>query len=415
MTLHLDDARWRAAIDANLRGDATPAQSEFLEGYEPQGAEQRAEAAFLASLAEGPNALDGDTESAPLPDWLGAAIDTHVRTAVTTRPLPAVPPDEPVSRARRPLLVAAAAILIAAGASAFLLRGSSEELHQLPTGLIAAVPSVATQPASEAADVQVPWQVASGSVRLTESSSALPVDQPLRVESTLCLERPGHSICANADSQVTARSSGALALHIGSATVRSEDADDVRVELDDVTVHAGAHSVVVIDRQAAGWSVTVDSGTATVTELGSARRLKAGESLQRGAQPTDSATASPPAVKRTVKASALLARARARRRDGDPRGAMQTYAELIRQHPRSPAAQTARMSLAQLQLDRGKTKDALRSFRAYLKRGGALAEDAAYGEIRALRALGRTAEAKRAAAAFKQRYPGSPYGAKLKP
>jgi len=403
MTLHLDDARWRAAVDADLRGDATPAQSEFLRDYQPHGTEQRAEAAFLASLAEEPSESDAEA-----PDWLDGVLDSHVRTAASTRPVPALPAE--AGRSRWPLFVAAAAaILVTAGASVFVFGGTSEDPHHLEAGRVSAIPPIDTAPAG---DAQAPWQVASGSAHLTASSSALPVDQPLVVETALCVERPGHSICADANSRLTARSSGALALHVGTATVRSEDADEVRVELDDVTVHAAAHSVVVIDRQTAGWSVAVDSGTARVTELGSTRRLEAGESLQRKAEP---ASVAAPSTKRTVKASTLLARARAHRRDGDPHGAMQTYAELIRQHPRSPAAQTARMSLAQLQLDRDKTKDALRSFRAYLKRGGALAEDAAYGEIRALRALGRTSEAKRAAAAFKQRYPGSPYGAKLKP
>ena len=405
MTLHLDDARWRAAVDADLRGDATPAQLEFLQDYEPKGAEQRAEAVFLAALAEG--ASESEDEA---PDWLGAALDTHVRTTSTT-PRPEASPDLAVADRRRwPLIVAAsAAILVTAGASVYVLGGPSEDAHHLEAGRITEIPRAETGSPREAS---VPWHVASGSVRLTPSSSALPVDQPLSVESALCVERPGHSICAEAGSRVTAQSSGVLALHVGTATVRSEDADGVRVELGDVTVHAARHSVVVIDRQTAGWSVTVNSGVATVTELGSTRHLEAGESLKHDTEPASVAT---PSAKPGVKASTLLARARARRRDGDPRGAMQTYAELIRRHPRSPAAQTARMSLAQLQLDQGKTKDALRSFRSYLKRGGALAEDAAYGEIRALRALGRTSEAKRAARAFKQRYPGSPYGAKLKP
>lgn len=408
MTLHLDDARWRAAIDADLRGDATPAQSELIAEYQPQGAQQRAEAAFLAALAEGPNELDV-VEDEPL-DWLSTALDTHVRATSTTRPQPAV--QASTSRSRWPLVAAAAAaILFTAGASYFALQSNAQDLRLLQAGQVAPMPPMDMAPAAEAISAAEPWQLASGSARLTAPSPTLPVDQTLSVESPLCVERPGHSICADAGSRVTARSSGALALHVGTATVRSEDAKDIHVELDDVTVRAASHSVVIIDHQTAGWSVTVESGTATVTELGLARRLEAGESLQRDSRSTD---ASAPQAKRTVKASTLLSRARARRRDGDPRGAMQTYAELIRQHPRSAAAQTARMSLAQLQLDKGSAKDALRSFRGYLKRGGALSEDAAYGEIRALRALGRTSDAKRAARAFTQRYPGSPYGAKLK-
>lgn len=408
MTLHLDDARWRAAIDADLRGDATPAQSELIAGYQPQGTQQRAEAAFLAALAEGPSELDaaeGET-----PEWLSTALDTHVRATTTTRPQPAV--QARANRSRWPVVaVAAAAILFTAGASYFALQSKSQNSRQLQAGHLVPMPPMDMASAEAAAIAPEPWQLASGSARLTAPSPTLPIDQTLSVESALCVERLGHSICADAGSRVMARSSGALALHSGTATVRSEDAKDIRVELDDVTVRAASHSVVIIEHQTAGWSVTVESGTATVTELGLARRLEAGESLQRDSRSTATAA---PSAKRTVKASTLLARARSRRRDRDPRGAMQTYAELIRQHPRSPAAQTARMSLAQLQLDQGSAKDALRSFRGYLKRGGALSEDAAYGEIRALRALGRTSDAKRAARAFTQRYPGSPYGAKLK-
>ena len=72
--------------------------------------------------------------------------------------------------------------------------------------------------------------------------------------------------------------------------------------------------------------------------------------------------------------------------------------------------------MGQLRLAKGDAKGALRAFRRYLSGGaGALSEDAAYGEIRALRALGRTGEASKATKAFRSRYPESPYGAKLRP
>ncbi len=392
MTLHLDDARWRAAVDAELRGEATPTQSELLAHYHPRGDEQRAEAAFLEKLREGPDAIDACTDETPT--WLTAAVDAHLQSTSESRGR--------TTRARWPWLATAAALVLSTGLSIFALWSASQRPHELKPGQAIVVAPGDRSPS--------PAPIVAPSEDLP--SEDLPSEDLPSEDTGMCVERPGYSICADAESQVTARSSGALALHSGTATVQTQDADGVRVELDQVTVLAAAHSVVVIERETAGWSVTVESGAATVTELGSARRLGAGESLQRGAKPSPRAELE---AKPTVKASTLLSRARALRREGDPRGAMQTYAELIRKHPRSPAAQTARMSLAQLQLDQGSAQDALRSFRAYLEHGGALAEDAAYGEIRALQALGRSAEATRAGQAFRRRYPDSPYGAKLKP
>lgn len=397
MTLHLDDARWRSAVDAHLRDEATSEQAALLDAYEPRSDEHRAEAAFLAALAEPPS--EASVEAQENPAWLETAVDVYSTAAATGA-------HRVVRRRRWPLFVAAAALALAVGLGAAAQLGRDAP-HRAESFEVATVLPEPADTDTAAADTS--WQIASGSARL----SALPIDQTVTVESELCAKRTGHSICADAGSRVTARGSGALALHEGATTIRSEDDDDVRVELDDVTVHASRHSVVVIERATAGWSVSVEEGQATVTELGSSRRLNEGESLRRGVREPAPAGASK--AKSTVKASTLLGRARAQRRDGDTRGAMKTYAELVRRHPRSPAAQTARMSLAQLQLDRGAAKDALRLFRAYKKRGGPLAEDAAYGEIRALRKLGRNAEAKRAAGAFVRRYPDSPYGAKLKP
>lgn len=399
MTLHLDDARWRAAVDADLQQQATPEQAELLADHAPRGAEHRAEAEFLEALARPPEGLDED------PDWLTRAVDSHVQSAGSTRRYATLG-----TTRRWPLMVASAAALVLVAVSAAWILKPSQPARELQTAQLS-VPTIdRPTPAPE------PWQLASGSASLTAPTPTLPLDHPLTVESELCVTQSGHTICAEAGSHVTARSTGALALHRGTATVRTETSEDVRVELDEVVVHTGSHSVAVIERRTAGWSVTVETGSVTVTELGSTRRLQAGESLQREHRDSGATKAAPRKPSQpTAKASTLLARARGQRRDGDTRAAMQTYGALIRQHPRSPAAQTARMSLAQLHLDGGKAKDALRLFRAYGKRGGPLAEEAAFGEVRALRALGRGRDAKRAADAFLQRYPDSPYGAKLKP
>lgn len=406
MTLHLEDARWRSAVDAELQGEATPEQQDRLARYEPRGDEHRAEAAFLAALAEPP--ASGRHEALP-PAWLETAVDVYAKTSARTSAHAVVE-----RRPRWVWLAAAAGLLLAVGGTvaALELRPDPHTAQSFEVVPVAMGDAPQRVPEADPA-ARSPWQIASGSARLTQT---LPIDEMLTVESALCAERQGHSICADAGARVTARGSGAFALHEGTATIRSEETNDIRVELDEVTVHAAAHSVVVVERRVAGWSVRVESGSATVTELGSARRLDAGEQLQRGkARAAANTSAAEPGSMSRPSASSLLGRARAQRRDGDTRGAMRTYGELIRQHPRSTAAQTARMSLAQLHLDQNAPKEALRLFRAYGKRGGPLAEDAAYGEIRALRSLGRASEANRAIDAFVRRYPKSPYGAKLKP
>lgn len=396
MTLHLDDARWRSAVDAHLRNEASAEQNTRLGEYTPQSDEHRAEAAFLAALAEPPTDVEEN------PAWLETALDIHTRTAAET----GSHEHEIVAKHRWPWLAVAAVLIAGVGAPVLI---GADEPRRAESFEVATLASPQADDEAVRLDTGAPWTISSGSARL----SALPRDQALTVESELCAEQTGHLICADAGSRVAARGPGALALHEGTATIRSNDANDVRVELGDITVHAEKHSVVVIERQTAGWSVSVERGRATVTELGSSRQLREGESLKRGVR--DSTPTHTPKAKPVTKASTLLGRARAQRRSGDTRAAMTTYADLVRIHPRSPAAQTARMSLAQLHLDRGTTKDALRLFRAYGKHGGALAEEAAYGEIRSLRKLGRTSEAKRAADAFVRRYPESPYGAKLNP
>jgi hypothetical protein len=55
----------------------------------------------------------------------------------------------------------------------------------------------------------------------------------------------------------------------------------------------------------------------------------------------------------------------------------------------------------------GDASGALRSFDAYLARGGELTQEAKYGRIRALRALGRSAEERKAIEEFVAAYPRS--------
>jgi TolA-binding protein len=85
-----------------------------------------------------------------------------------------------------------------------------------------------------------------------------------------------------------------------------------------------------------------------------------------------------------------------------------SYRTLIEARPASAEARAALVSLGELQLSQLKSPGAaLGSFEGYLTRDGSLTQEARYGRIRCLRALGREAEARHAIQEFVQRYPGS--------
>ncbi|HEY6878188.1 MAG TPA: hypothetical protein VI299_09215 [Polyangiales bacterium] len=104
----------------------------------------------------------------------------------------------------------------------------------------------------------------------------------------------------------------------------------------------------------------------------------------------------------------LLTKAREERARGDVEAALASYRTLLARHAESAEAQAARVPYGEMLLSRRDAFAALHVFDQYLERGGALAEEASFGRVRALRALGqRYAEAK-ALSAFLQAYPNSP-------
>ncbi|MDQ2642983.1 MAG: FecR domain-containing protein [Myxococcota bacterium] len=106
---------------------------------------------------------------------------------------------------------------------------------------------------------------------------------------------------------------------------------------------------------------------------------------------------------------ALLQRALALRARGQFRRAAEIYRQIHQASPGSAAGGTALMSLAELSLSSlNDPRAALTAFDAYLATGGALSQEAAFGRIRALRALGRTAEERSAIERFVALYPKVP-------
>ena len=111
----------------------------------------------------------------------------------------------------------------------------------------------------------------------------------------------------------------------------------------------------------------------------------------------------------------LLESARNLVRQGQWQGAVGAYQRLRRSYPKSPESHTVLVALGQLELDRlGQPANALSSFNRYLTRGGGLTQEARFGRIRALRALGDPESEARAIREYLGHYPGSADAASLK-
>jgi hypothetical protein len=114
-------------------------------------------------------------------------------------------------------------------------------------------------------------------------------------------------------------------------------------------------------------------------------------------------------------APVLLAEARQHRQNGRFSEARTTYQELLRRYPGSAEARASLVSLGELQLSQlNDARGALTSFDTYLRGGGALAQEARFGRIRALRSLGRHDEERAAIRSYLADYPRSVQAAALR-
>jgi hypothetical protein len=113
--------------------------------------------------------------------------------------------------------------------------------------------------------------------------------------------------------------------------------------------------------------------------------------------------------------AALLELASKARSRGGYAEAARHYERLLSAHADSPEGRAALIGLAEVRLSRlGEPARALGLFERYLASGGSLAQEAHYGKIQALRALGRTAETEREALSFLELYPKSAYAGSLR-
>lgn len=100
--------------------------------------------------------------------------------------------------------------------------------------------------------------------------------------------------------------------------------------------------------------------------------------------------------------------ARSLRAKGDFRQAAEVYRKIHSDSPSSPSGRAALVSLGELLLTLHDPQGALRAFESYLVGGGALAQEAMFGRVRALRALNRPGDEQAAIQRFLAAYPDAP-------
>lgn len=111
----------------------------------------------------------------------------------------------------------------------------------------------------------------------------------------------------------------------------------------------------------------------------------------------------------------LLAKAQEARAEREYERAIVLYRKVQKLHPGTSEARLARISLAQLLLTQGDPEAALAGFSAHQRdENGHLVQEAHYGKIQALRALGRVAEERAEIQRFLALYPASIQSAALK-
>jgi hypothetical protein len=175
----------------------------------------------------------------------------------------------------------------------------------------------------------------------------------------------------------------------------------------------GPGARVTVETTAAGRvSLTVREGEVSLDTAEGTRVLAAGDRWAPGEDEPAVAGSARSSRATTPDATTLLRQAQAARAEGSLADAATLYRRLVKAYPRSPSAGPAWVALGQVELARGRAQAALEALGRY--RGGPLAEEAAYGRIEALRALGRASEERAATERFLATYPGSSYAAKLR-
>ncbi len=432
-----DAARWEALIEREAEGETLSADEQaFVEHYAAAHPEAKRELEILRGL-------EGVLAAAPRGE---APADHELIAKVFAQ-------GQALQRGRFRRAVAASGLVLAAGLALWLARPKADPVPQARPTLAAPAPvkavlAVVTPGVTvDGSGVAAGSVVRSGQKVETRAAGAcLRLDRDVRA----CLAPGSVARIASLENDVViSLESGALAADLG-----------VQPAGTSFSVQNGSRVVRAVGTRfgleiaAASSVLNVLSGTVEVrgdgasyrvsapgrTELGSHRidalsrdaeqateRVlslllpsvaapePAAPSSEPGVTPGRASPSAPSPSASAESAGELLARAREQRASGSMKDAAKAYRRLIGEHPGSAEAHTARVALGQLELSAlSNPAGALAQFTEYLRRGGPLEQEARYGQVRALAALGRSAEEKRAIEAFLAKHPKAMQSAALK-
>lgn len=241
----------------------------------------------------------------------------------------------------------------------------------------------------------------------------VPDGQWLRATTATCVELTRARACVDEGSE--------LRFVAGRIELRS---GAVRVEQGRLVVLRGDEASASAAELAAGERVAIATAAAAATPdpaaptelaplLAEAPRASASSAatppVQLQAPPPTPTDRRPTRVAPVASAGEMLAAARALANAKATSRALAAYEALRRAHPESAEAHAANVSIGELQLRRRRFAAALTAFGRYLERGGALAEEARWGRVRALDGLGRAAARDTAIEALLAAHPGTIY------
>lgn len=387
------DRRWADAAARQTQGDALqPAAQAHLRDHVPTDGALRAEQALRAAMADIASRPDDDDA------LIAGALDRHFADAS-----PATPDR---ARWKAP---AAALLAVAAVATVWFVGGTGSKVPTVQPAVVAdagpaaPAPSPAPRPdtaLAAAADGPAPW------LHLDGQTATRPWTEPeLRAKERQCIGRSGAKACLDPGAAIRRTEQG-LELLVGRLEFATAGH---RVELkvaNTLVVGETVQLVASVDAKGQGRIEVTEGELASRVEASAVPVVQAG-GVGQGTSHARS--------RRVPPIDDLLRTARSLRQSGDHRGATKVLEDAVKHYPRNSKARTALATLGQIYLGPlRKPARALKWFDRYLATpGGSLREEVEYGRIRALRAMGRGADAERARRAFLQAHPTSSYRAAL--
>jgi len=416
-----EDARWRHLVELSAMGElSSPHDEAFLEEHVPSDAEALAERELLDALGQlgtgdagslDPTDLDADAIVRNVLAEFGGDAPWAVPQPAPTEDSISIPLPRDGRRWRRGA-VAVALMFLALGTFARGRLATPPANHLRPIAAFAAAPSGSAARDAEASSESLAHAVMSGAFATVgqpreDAPSKLTAGARVRVQSSrACLQ-----------------SSAALACFTEGSTLHVGDSDlEIVGGRGDIELHTYEFAIMVAgtryrSRGGAHLSVVVGpSQTWRVDTQGpvevfhaDGRREHANGSRSFSSGPAATPERGLPSPQR------LLAQAREQRARGDLEAAAHAYEQLLTQHGKHPLASSSLVAAAQLHVELGHPRKALRYFDRYLAKGGPLSEEASFGRIAALQSLGQQSLATAAIADFQRRFPASSYRARLRP